>query len=301
MDAGDWGMLPPMPSQRRLRILAVALALQAAIAPPRVAHADETNATNVAAARKHFEKARAFYAQGAYRDAITELEAAHALDPNAKDLVFNLGVVHEKLGDIEDALKWFKQYTMMDLTAQERERADAYIKRLEGAKKELEEKQNAAPAPPQEATPPGTEGGPPAPRPAWPPSPGSGLARGYYAPPPPSFGRVDALTLTAAGLSVIGLGFGVALGIKALADRPPSTPTTSASLTFAQLMKEVDQAHNEGILADVSFAVALVAGAATAYLYFGRTRSVPAVSTGSTTVSAAPVPGGGALLMKGSF
>ena len=36
--------------------------------------------------------------------------------PNAKDLVFNLGVVHEKLGDIEDALKWFRLYTTMNLT-----------------------------------------------------------------------------------------------------------------------------------------------------------------------------------------
>ena len=33
----------------------------------------------------------------------------------AKDLVFNLGVVHEKLGDIEDALRYFVRYEQMDL------------------------------------------------------------------------------------------------------------------------------------------------------------------------------------------
>ena len=83
---------------------------------------------------------------GSYREAIGELEAAHTLDPNAKDLVFNLGVVHEKLGDIDDALKWFRLYTTMNLTGPERDRADAYVHRLEGAKKELEDKQAAAAA-----------------------------------------------------------------------------------------------------------------------------------------------------------
>ena len=130
-----------MSARRRL----CALALVAAVLLPaaRPALADETSPANVAAARKHFEKARADYAQGAYREAIGELDAAHALDPNAKDLVFNLGVVHEKLADIDDALKWFKLYTSMNLTPTERDRADAYVKRLEGAKKELDAKRAA--------------------------------------------------------------------------------------------------------------------------------------------------------------
>src|SRR5271165_212779 len=103
-----------------------ALALVAAILGPSpgTVLADETSPANVAAARKHFEKARADYGRGAYREAIGELEAAHSLDPNAKDLVFNLGVVHEKLADIDDALKWFKLYTTMDLVPLERDRAE---------------------------------------------------------------------------------------------------------------------------------------------------------------------------------
>src|SRR5258708_3629396 len=103
-------MLAPMPFRRRLRTLALLGCIGAATAP-RVALADQPSASNVAAARKHFEKARGFYGQGAYREAITELEAAHALDPSAKDLVFNLGVVHEKLSDIDEALNWFRVYT----------------------------------------------------------------------------------------------------------------------------------------------------------------------------------------------
>ena len=89
----------------------------------------------MAAARRHFDKARADYAQGLHREAIAELEAAHALDPAAKDPIFNLGVVHEKLSDIDDALQWFQLYTTMTLTPQERDRADAYIKRLEGGRR----------------------------------------------------------------------------------------------------------------------------------------------------------------------
>jgi tetratricopeptide (TPR) repeat protein len=281
--------------------LAVALAFAAAVAPQHIGYAEETNATNVAAARKHFDKARAFYAQGAYRDAITELEAAHALDPNAKDLVFNLGVVHEKLADIEDALKWFKQYTTMDLTSQERERADAYVKRLEGAKKELEEKQATQQAPSAEGTPPGAEGGQSLQsRAPSTQSPGALSARGFSPPPSPSFGRVDGLTIGAASLSGAGLAFGVVMGIKALADRPPSPPTTSGKYTFSDLTGAADQAHREAVLADVGFGIALVAAAATAYLYFGRPRAASAFSTGST-VSVGPLPGGGALLLKGRF
>src|SRR5258708_3309057 len=130
-----------MPNRRRLRTLAL-LACIAATATPGLAQ--ESTPSNAAAARQHFEKARADYEQGAYREAIAELEAAHELDPNAKDLVFNLGVVHEKLADIDDALKWFRLYTTMNLTPQERDRADAYIRRLEGAKTDLEQKQAAA-------------------------------------------------------------------------------------------------------------------------------------------------------------
>jgi tetratricopeptide (TPR) repeat protein len=279
--------------------LAVALALTALITPPKVGYAEETSPNNVIAARKHFDKARAFYGQGAYRDAITELEAAHALDPNAKDLVFNLGVVHEKLADIDDALKWFKQYTTMDLTPQERERADAYVKRLEGAKKELEEKQNAPPAPPPEGTPPGTDVGQ-APASSL-QTPAGAPPRSYVPPPSPSFGRIDALTIGAAGLSAAGFVSGAVLGIKALADRPPATPTTTAKYTYSDVFAARDNARREAVFADVGFGVGLVAGAAAAYLYFGRARKAPVVSTGSTSVSMAHLPGGGALLVRGSF
>lgn len=275
-------MLPPMRSGRRLCAVALVAALASgSIRGEPAAIADETSPANVAAARRHFDKARAYYAQGAYREAISELEAAHALDPNAKDLVFNLGVVHEKLADIEDALKWFRLYTSMNLTDQERERANAYLKRLEGAKKELDAKQAAAA--------------------------GSSASAGPAQPPPPpeqpQYGRIDGFTIAAASVAVVGLGTGIVLGVKALSDRPPSNPVTGPNLTYQQLVNKTSQAHNEAIGADIGFGVAVAAAAVTAYLYLARARSTASSTTGSTTVSVsgAPLTGGGAFFVQGSF
>ena len=264
----------------RRRTWALALALVFTAAPFRAARGDETSPANVAAARKHFEKARADYAQGAYREAIAELESAHALDPSAKDLVFNLGVVHEKLADIDDALKWFHLYTSMNLTPPERERADAYVKRLEGAKREVEAKQasQAAPAAPS------------------PPGPGEAPA-----PAPTPMGRIDTLTLTGAGVTAASLVFGVVMAIKAEADRPPSNYVTGQTGTYSQLQSQVDQAHEEAVLADVGFGVAIAAAAVTTYLYLGRPRGAAAPASGSTSVSASPTTGGAAFFVQGSF
>jgi tetratricopeptide (TPR) repeat protein len=235
----------------------------------------------VAAARRHYEKAKAFYAQGAYREAIGELEAAHTLDPSAKDLVFNLGVVHEKLGDIDDALKWFRLYTTMNLTQAERDRADAYVKRLDGAKKEVEDRQAAEAAS-------GSHGTPPPPTPP-PPIKEKG---------PP--GRIDALTIGAASVTVAALGFGVVMAIKAQVDRPPSPFVTGRNGTYADLVDRQSNAHQEAVMADIGFAVAAAAAVGTAALYFARPK-VTATVMGSTTVSAAPLTGGGAFFVQGSF
>jgi tetratricopeptide (TPR) repeat protein len=289
---------------RRLRAFAL-LAGIVGVAPPEAGVAAETSAAsgaNVAAARKHFERARAYYGQGSYREAIAELEAAHQLDPSAKDLVFNLGVVHEKLADIDDALAWFRLFTTMDLTPQERERADAYVKRLEGAKKELEEKQAAQQrqaAQQQRATPPPQTTEQPAP-PAPPPPP---VER------PPN-GRVDGWTVGALGATAAGLAFGIVMAVRAKLDEPAADlvtgpdKSTGTYTTYTDLINRQNTAHREAILADIGFGVAVVGAVATASLFFARPRASARLTTGSvrsTAVSAAPLPGGGALFVQGSF
>jgi tetratricopeptide (TPR) repeat protein len=279
-----------MRSGKRLRTWVTPWVLVAGIglAAPHPALAEETTTANVAAARKHFEKARSYYGQGAYREAIAELEAAHVLDPSAKDLVFNLGVVHEKLGDIDDALRWFRLFTTMDLTAQERERADAYIKRLEGAKKEVEAKQTQPPPKPPPPPPHnGASHGQPDTTPSPPPRP----------PERPPAGRVDALTIGALTVTTLGLGFGVVLAVRAWDDKPPSGVMTSKGFTYQDLKNEQQNAHFEAQLADIGFGVALVGAVATTTLYFAR----PRATAPAPTVSAAPIAGGGAMFVQGSF
>jgi tetratricopeptide (TPR) repeat protein len=268
----------------------------AASANSRSAWAQETSSANVAAARRHFDKARADYEQGAYREAIAELEAAHALDPSAKDLVFNLGVVHEKLSDIADALVWFQLYTTMSLTPQERDRADAYIRRLEGAKKELAQR------------PPGPLA--PTPAPARPPgdtlSPMSPVAPADTSAPGPAssaYGRVDAATITAVTVTGAALVFATVMAVKAKVDQPPNNYVTGQNGSYADLKSSTDSAHREAIFADAGFGLSIVAGITAAVLYFARSRDAAAGATARTlpSVSAAPLAGGAALVVQGSL
>jgi tetratricopeptide (TPR) repeat protein len=266
-------------SRRRLRAwaLVACVGFTAAATPVDTARADETSPANVAAARRHFDKARAYYGQGAYREAIGELEAAHSLDPNAKDLVFNLGVVHEKLVDIDDALKWFRLYTTMNLTPAERERADAYVHRLEGAKKELDDKRAAEAARAAAAA---SSDRPPPP------------------PPPERTGNTRTVLMIGTGsLTVVALGVGVVMGIKAEEDRPASPYITGRNgLTYTAFANEQSMAHSEAVVADIGFGIAAAAAAAPAVVFF--TRPHAAARTG---VSAAPITGGGAFFVQGSF
>jgi TPR repeat len=282
----------------RLRTFALLAFLAAeASTGSRFARAEETNGANVAAARRHFEKARADYAQGSYREAIAELEAAHTLDPTAKDLVFNLGVVHEKLSDIDDALTWFHLYTTMSLTPQERDRADAYIRRLEGAKKEVDRH----PAEPPAVAP------PPAPSPDDTPL----AAPAAPAPGAPRYGRIDAATVVAAGVAVAGLAFGTILAIKAKTDQPPTGFVTGRDGSYADLVDATHLAHREAIFADVGFGVSLAAGITAVVLYFARAPDPPAGPQTVTSrtlgapdaprISAVPLPGGAAFVLQGSL
>ncbi len=206
------------------------------------------------AAQQHFQKAKELYQTGSYRDALSELEQARALDPQAKDLVFNLGVVSEKLGRIDDALQYFRTYVEMEgVTPQERARAEGYVRRLEGAKREMPVPSASASA---SAAPP-----PPPPPPKDPPK-----------------GRVDALTIAAGGLSIVGFGVGTTFGVLSLGTRPDSGFVTGRDGSYADLQDKTSRAHTQAVVADIGFAVGVVGALAAAYLYFAR----PKVQAGST-------------------
>jgi tetratricopeptide (TPR) repeat protein len=258
-------------------VLAMSMSPSWALGQSGPSRAGETPPEAAARAKEHFQKGRELYYAGSYREAIGEFEAARSLDPHAKDLVYNLAVVNEKLGQIDAAIRYLHVYAEMDLDAQERTKADAYMKRLEGAKKEIV-------APVVAPT--------PAPTPAPPPTETSTQQ-----------GRVDAATVTFTTFAVAGLAVGAVFGVKALADRPSSTFVTGKDGTYAQYLSDQQHAHTEAIVSDVGFGVGVAAAAIAAYLYFGRTKEkTPAEPR--TTVSAGPVTDGGhgaVLVVVGSF
>ncbi len=257
-----------------LAIAAVLFSAPALAQPPRSA---PTTAEAQTKAREHFQRALELYSAGSYHEAIGELEVARELDPEASALVYNLGVVNEKLGNIDQALGHFRHFLEMNPDPQQRARAESLIKRLEGAKREVKPD---VPPPPQPQ---------PVPRPA--PEPKE---------EPPAHGRVDALTISTAVVAVTGAAVGAVFGVKALADRPTfdtrytSLDQYNANMTAAQ--KQLQTARNEAKVADVSFIVAGAATVATAVLFFGRRKDA---HRASLELSAAPLVGGGAMGVVG--
>ena len=241
----------------------------AADAPRDDAHLEVGTPEAVAAARAHFTKGRDLYQAGSYREAIVELDAARALDPKAKDLVFNLGVVHEKLGEVDEALRYARLYAQMDLEPAERARAETYIKRLEGAKLEVLAKEASAMPPPS-------------------------------APEARVRGRIDAATITAAAVAVGAAGAGVVFGIKALGDKP-STYTVSPTLSVKDLQNQQNNAHGEGIVADACFGGAIAAAAVAAGLYFARYRDPAPRRTSLLVVAPLVLPSTGGVVLGGAF
>ena len=238
-----------------------------------------------AAAQDHFTRAKDLYASGKYPDAIAELQLARRLDPFAKDLVFNLGLVSERLAKYDDALAYYRQYlTFADVTESEKARAESYIKRVEGAKAGL------------------------------PPPTASSSAQDRPPPPPPDkpekkpHGRVDAATISAAAIGVAGIGVGAVFGVKAIGDAPASNATTSKTNPFSSLQSKQDTAHKEAFVSDIGFAVGGAGIIAAAVLYLAREKDKPTLLPKTevgrvkiTGASAGPTPHGGAVLLGGEF
>jgi tetratricopeptide (TPR) repeat protein len=103
------------------------------------------------AALQHYERGRAHYLAGRYREALQELEQAMRLDPSSPNLVFNVARVYELLGEIDHAIAFYKRYRDM-LPADElaeRERTTQTLQRLEGARNEVVDEPVTPAAPPE--------------------------------------------------------------------------------------------------------------------------------------------------------
>src|SRR5690349_11181358 len=71
-------------------------------APPQAAAGSDKEKRARQAMALH-DEAWALYEEGRYRAAIDRLEAALRIDPDGRELVYNLALLHEKLADLRDA------------------------------------------------------------------------------------------------------------------------------------------------------------------------------------------------------
>ncbi len=97
----------------------------------------QANETPPQGAVEHYNRGRAHYQAGRYREALRELERALTMDPRSPNLVYNVARVHELLGELEEAIQFYRRYRDMLPMAErdERERIQAIVLRLLGALK----------------------------------------------------------------------------------------------------------------------------------------------------------------------
>jgi tetratricopeptide (TPR) repeat protein len=180
-----------------------------------------------AGARKHFDRSLELYRAGHYAEALEQLQQAAKLDPDGKDLFFNLALVHEKLGQLPEAIKALERFRELETDSAERERARLSIERLRGA----EQAAQVAPAPSA-----------PCAEPAPPPVPA------------PSEKSHQTVLIGAASVAVVSFLVGAVFGVKALSD-DVSDARTSAALSVTELHERGRRAEREALVADVAFAL----------------------------------------------
>jgi tetratricopeptide (TPR) repeat protein len=93
-----------------------------------------------AAALDHYARGRALYLEGRYVDALAELELALRYDPESPELHYNVARLHELRGDLDSAITAYARYRerIPAADAAERARTDATLKRLQGAREEVQ-------------------------------------------------------------------------------------------------------------------------------------------------------------------
>jgi tetratricopeptide (TPR) repeat protein len=213
------------------------------VCAPAVARADESSAPN--RALQLHDEAKALYAKGKYSEAVDKLRLAVELDPNARVLYYNLGLIEEKLGHIDAALAYLRRCLELEQKDEERASLKRMIKRLEGAKKYVDFGEEAlAPiiirngdAPDDDGD---DDGGSMHPLLPW--------------------------TYAAGGTSVVAAIISVGLGAAASDVDPGNEPTTRAGTSVDDLEADAHEAHNLGIGADVTLGIAAGALAATLVL-----------------------------------
>jgi tetratricopeptide (TPR) repeat protein len=185
----------------------------------------DTVSEDAAGAQKHFDHALEQYRAGHYSAALSSLRDAIELDPDGKDLFFNLAMVHEKLGQLPEAIAAWERFNELETDPAERERARLTIERLHGAQSELVRPAPVAPCPKSSA------------------------------PSAPAARRPSPVLIGAASVAIVSLVVGTVFGVRALSD-DVSDASTSSSLSATALRERGRRAEREALIADVAFSVA---------------------------------------------
>jgi tetratricopeptide (TPR) repeat protein len=223
------------------------------MAAPNIAFGQQPELQNAEAppeARAHFERGREHFRAGRYREAIVELEAALDLDPDSPTLMYNVAYANELLGELEQAIAYYRKYVaaLAPSAIEEREKIELTLRRLEGHRAQVQ----AAPKP--EPTPvPKTDPAPAEPKP----------------PRDQGFGRADVWFWASLGGGVAMLGGAAVTGLMAL-DREDSVAEFVVGLdgSIGERQQLQDEADRLALSSDllIGGGAALVTAAALLYL-----------------------------------
>ncbi|MSP26694.1 MAG: tetratricopeptide repeat protein [Myxococcales bacterium] len=221
------------------------------------------------------DEARALYERGDYRGAVARLEEAVRLDPQAKVLHYNLGLIYEKLGDFDLALDHFRSSREFEKNAIERERLGNDIERIEAARAvaagekrrlKLEEKAAHLRAKP----------------PVEPPSGDASAAhRGPW-------------VWAAAGVSAAGFVVAGACAAGAVLLDPGANAITGPGTSHEELRNDASAAHASALAADIGLGLGAAAGlTALVLVLLEAPKAAPAPTSGgpssAVVAGAAPV------------
>lgn len=214
------------------------------------------------------DEAKALYERGLYRRAITKLEAALTLDPDGKELVYNLALIHEKLAEADIAEGYYLRYIDMETEPKAREHAQGIVKRLQGAKQKLKDdlKERAAPSAAPSASAAASS------------SAGTQVRSGRFPSP---------MVFVIGGVAIAAAGVGIGFGVSALANNPADA-STGPKVTAYDLEMRARSAHTQAVVADLAFGASVVVGAAATLLYLLETRA-PQKAPPATAIASARV------------
>lgn len=216
-------------------------------------------------AQKHIEAATEAHGQGKYDLALTELQAAYALDAQP-DLLYAIGQVHVKLGQCEEAIGSYEKFLA---TNPPEEPTAAANEAIASCKQQLAEAQQPPPPAPEVQ---------PQPPPPAPPSAPEG--RPFY---------TDVLGTALVGAGVVSLAVGGVIYTSARG----TLDDADAATTYSEHAQLVDDAHTKRNIAIALGAVGVAAVGVGVWHYMKY--------SSEQAVTVTPTASGGMVTWMGSF